>query len=67
MTATSWNIAYDWLDADDRLLVGWDNAPHHSRLPGFPHHKHVGEQGNRQPSEETTPEAILTAIRDRLS
>jgi hypothetical protein len=59
--------AYYWLDAGDRLLIGWDNAPHHSHLPGFPHHKHVGSQDNRQPSEETTPEEILTVIRTRLS
>ena len=55
-----------WLDADNRLLIGWDNAPHHYHLPGFPHHKHVGSQDNRQPSEETTPEEILAAIRARL-
>ena len=61
------HYAYYWLDADSHLLVGWDNAPHHSHLPGFPHHKHVGSQGNIQPSEETTPEDILAAVRARLS
>jgi hypothetical protein len=59
--------AYYWLDADNSLLIGWDNAPHHSHLSSFPHHKHVGAQDNRQPSEQTTPEEILTAIRSRLS
>jgi hypothetical protein len=59
--------AYYWLDADNHLLVGWDNAPHHAYLAGFPHHKHVGSQDNRQSSAETTPEEILTAIRARLS
>ena len=59
--------AYYWLNADDRLLAGWDNAPHHSHLSSFPHHKHVGSQDNIQPSEETTPEEILAAIRARLS
>lgn len=58
--------AYYWLNANDRLIVGWDNAPHHSHLPGFPHHKHVASQENVQPSEETTPEGILSTIRDRL-
>jgi len=61
------HYAYYWLDANDHLLIGWDNAPHHTHLPSFPHHKHVGSQDNRQPSEETTPEAILIAIRSRLS
>lgn len=59
--------AYYWLDADNLLLIGWDNAPHHTHLPGFPHHKHVGSQDNIQPSAETTPEAILAAIRACLS
>jgi len=58
--------AYYWLDVNNRLLIGWDNAPHHSHLPSFPHHKHVGSQDALQPSEETTPEEILAAIRDRL-
>jgi len=58
--------AYYWLGADNRLLIGWDNAPHHSHLSSFPHHKHVGSQDNKQPSEKTTPEAILAAIRARL-
>jgi len=59
--------AYYWLDRYNRLLIGWDNDPHHSHLPSFPHHKHVGSQDDIQPSEETTPEEILTAIRARLS
>jgi len=58
--------AYYWLNADNRLIVGWDNAPHHSHLPGFPHHKHIASQENVQLSEETTPEEILAAIRNRL-
>lgn len=59
--------AYYWLNRGNDLIIGWDNAPHHSHLPGFPHHKHVASQKNVQPSEETTPEEILTAIRDHLS
>jgi hypothetical protein len=58
--------AYYWLDANNRLLIDWDNAPHHHHLPSFPHHKHVGSQDNRQSSEETSPEEILAAIRARL-
>ncbi len=58
---------YYWLDLDNKLLIGWDNAPHHPHLPSFPYHKHVSTQDNRQPSEETGPEAILVAIQARLS
>ena len=58
--------AYYWLDVNNCLLIGWDNAPHHPHLPSFPHHKHVGTQDSRQPSVEATPEEILAAIRARL-
>lgn len=58
--------AYYWLDEDNDLIVGWDNAPHHLHLPGFPHHRHVASQENVEASEETTPEEILAAIRDHL-
>jgi hypothetical protein len=25
-----------------KMVVRWDNAPHHPEVPSFPHHKHVG-------------------------
>ena len=27
----------------DRMIVIWDNAPHHPGINTFPHHKHVGQ------------------------
>lgn len=59
--------SYYWLDAQDNLIIGWDNAPHHSHLSTSPHHMHVGRQDNLQPSYEHTLEAILPIIRKRLS
>ena len=59
--------AYYWLDADERLRIGWDNASHHRRLPNVPHHKHVNSQDNLQPAAETTPAAILASIKALLS
>ncbi len=64
---TERRYSYHWQTRENRLIRRWDNAPHHSHLPSFPHHKHVGSQDNIQPSKETTPEEILTAIRARLS
>ncbi|MBM3128692.1 MAG: hypothetical protein FJ009_08730 [Chloroflexi bacterium] len=58
--------SYYWLDADDHLIVGWDNAPHHPRLPNFPHHKHLGQQDQREPSDETSLEQVLNVIRVTL-
>jgi hypothetical protein len=54
--------SYYWLTAENELKIGWDNAPHHTRLQNFPHHKHVGEQAGIQPSFETTLEDVMQAI-----
>ena len=54
--------SYYWLTSDDELKIGWDNAPHHQQLEGFPHHKHVGRQDNLQPSKETGLEAVMALI-----
>ncbi|MCD6345035.1 MAG: hypothetical protein J7M17_05495 [Anaerolineae bacterium] len=54
--------SYYWLTSEDRLKIGWDNAPHHARLKNFPHHKHVGRQENRQPAFETCLEEVLAVI-----
>lgn len=54
--------SYYWLTSDDELKIGWDNAPHHKQLEGFPHHKHVERQDNLQPSKETSLEAVMAII-----
>ena len=54
--------SYYWLDVEDRLRVGWDNAPHHHRLDNVPHHKHVGEQAIRVPSYETCLEEVMAVL-----
>jgi Family of unknown function (DUF6516) len=50
-------------EATNELKIGWDNAPHHTRLATFPHHKHDGHQRNIQPSTVTRLEEIMTFIR----
>lgn len=32
--------SFHWQDKHKRLIKRWDNAPHHSELPYFPHHVH---------------------------
>jgi len=54
--------SYYWLTAANALEVGWDNAPHHTQLENFPHHKHVGEQSNLYPSYETRLEDVVQVI-----
>ena len=54
--------SYYWLTPTNTLKIGWDNAPHHTRLKNHPHHKHVGHQDNRQPSYETSLEDVMAII-----
>lgn len=54
--------SYYWLNAANDLKVGWDNAPHHTKLRSFPHHKHIGRQKNLQPSIETSLEEVMGII-----
>ncbi len=54
--------SYYWLTSANELKIGWDNAPHHTQLETFPHHKHIGRQENLQPSTETCLEEVMQAI-----
>jgi len=54
--------SYYWLDAENRLKIGWDNSPHHKRLENFPHHKHIGEQAKMVASYEVCLEDVMTVL-----
>ena len=54
--------SYYWLNSANELKVGWDNAPHHTQMESFPHHKHVSQRGNLQPSGETSLEEVMRVI-----
>ena len=54
--------SYYWLTSTNELKIGWDNAPHHTRMETFPHHKHVARQRNIQPSDETCLEDVMEII-----
>ncbi|OQX21347.1 MAG: hypothetical protein BWK75_03270, partial [Candidatus Altiarchaeales archaeon A3] len=38
--------SYYWFDEENKLLIGWDNAPHWETTKTFPHHKHVNRKDN---------------------
>ncbi len=43
--ALTWiSYRYHWQDASGRLILRYDNAPHHPEVESFPHHKHVAER-----------------------
>ncbi len=54
--------SYYWLNATNELKIGWDNAPHHTKLKSFPHHKHIDWQKNLQPSAESSLEDVMGVI-----
>ena len=54
--------SYYWLTASNELKVGWDNAPHHTRLENYPHHKHVGRKKGLQPSSEKGLEDVMAVV-----
>lgn len=59
--------SYYWLDAEDRLKVGWDNSPHHEQLENFPHHKHIGGQAKRVPSYEVCLEDVMAVLEKEIA
>ena len=32
--------SYYWQEIEGKLIISWDNSPHHKNLKTFPHHKH---------------------------
>lgn len=54
--------SYYWLDRNNELKIGWDNAPHHTKLESFPHHKHVGTQKDLRISTETDLKSVMRII-----
>ncbi len=37
------DYSYYWFNIDEKLKIGWDNAPHHPEIYTFPHHKHFSD------------------------
>ena len=58
--------SYYWLNSANELKVGWDNAPHHTQMESFPHHKHVDRPGNLQPSRETSLEEVMRVVQRKI-
>jgi len=58
--------SYYWFTANNKLIMGWDNAPHHRELDSFPHHKH-SEKGIEPSTEQNLPDVIEYITRLFLS
>ena len=56
--------SYYWLRADEAVIMGWDNAPHHKEVNSFPYHKHIGNRV--EASKEKNLRDVLSFIREFL-
>lgn len=59
--------SYYWLDAKNKIKIGWDNAPHHKKLNNFPHHKHLGEGGEIAASFENCLEDVIVILEQEIT
>lgn len=57
--------AYFWFTAIGALIVGWDNAPHHTEAETFPHHKHKAD--SIEPSAERDLQDVSKYIAESFS
>lgn len=55
--------SYYWLTRENQLRIGWDNAPHHTKLSTFPHHQHVSGQPTPKASMQTSLADVMAVIR----
>ena len=57
--------SHHWQDAQNQLVVRWDNAPpHHPHLSTFPHHRHEG--GTVHESPHIAIDEVLAEIETRF-
>lgn len=54
--------SFHWQKADRTLLKRWDNAPHHSEIPSFPHHVHDGDEDHVKSGVPMSGQQILKLI-----
>ena len=56
---------YQYMDKDHAMVFRYDNAPHHSHIPTFPHHKHVDEEHVKESREPTLDDVLLEIAQRR--
>ena len=55
--------SFHWMQEDNSLIIRWDNSHYHDNVETAPHHKHVGDKGEAEPSEEMDLRKVLTFIK----
>lgn len=52
------------MNKNKKLIIRWDNLPHHPAIQTFPHHKHENE--SIYESQELTLKDVIAFIENRL-
>jgi hypothetical protein len=59
---------YQWMDeTKQKLRKRWDSVRHFPDLPNFPHHVHIAEESNIQPSQSHSILELIDLIEQELS
>ena len=58
------NYSFHWMTKNKKLIIRWDNAPYHTQVKTFPHHKH--EDDTVSESQEITLEEVIQYIEEKL-
>ncbi|MBS3027985.1 DUF6516 family protein [Dolichospermum sp. ST_con] len=58
---------YQWMDEQkEKLRKRWDNVQHFPNLPNFPHHVHIIEESNVEPSQSHNILELIEVIEKEL-
>lgn len=55
---------FQWMKADNSLIMRWDNAEHHRTIKTFPFHLHRFKKESVEESPEMTLESVLSFIKN---
>ena len=57
---------YHWQDKNAKLVMRWDNAPHHPEIQTFPNHMHDGSEENVKPSAKPDLSMVLLKVSELI-
>lgn len=58
--------SFHWQDANNGLLLRWDNAPHFPQMQTFPHHRH-NYDGTVSECHAVSFEEVIQTVTQRLA
>jgi len=65
--AQSRNYSFHWQKENKKLIIRWDNAPHHKNVNTFPHHVHIKENDKVHESNIISLSEVFEYIEKKLN